>query len=68
MDLSPREVVPTAVGRRRKRPWLAISVLVAVLVGGWFGAEYGARRFANPVVRRFLGVVLAVAGGKMLLV
>jgi cytochrome c-type biogenesis protein CcmE len=34
VDLSPREVVPTAVGRRRKRPWLAISVLVAVLVGG----------------------------------
>jgi len=34
VDLSPREVVPTAVGRRRKRPWLAIAVLVVVLVGG----------------------------------
>jgi uncharacterized membrane protein YfcA len=39
-----------------------------VLVGGWLGAEYGSRRFANPVVRRFLAVVLAVAGGKMALV
>jgi uncharacterized membrane protein YfcA len=39
-----------------------------VLVGGWLGAEYGSRRFANPVVRRFLAVVLAVAGGKMVLV
>jgi uncharacterized membrane protein YfcA len=39
-----------------------------VLVGGWIGAEYGSRRFANPVVRRFLAAVLAVAGGKMVLV
>ncbi len=34
MDLSPREVVPTAQGRKRKRPWLAMSVLGLVLVGG----------------------------------
>jgi len=40
----------------------------AVLVGGWLGAEYGSRRFANPVVRRVLAVVLAVAGAKMVLV
>lgn len=40
----------------------------AVLIGGWLGAEYGSRRFANPVVRRVLGVVLALAGGKMVLV
>ena len=39
-----------------------------VLIGGWLGAEHGSRRFANPVVRRFLAVVLAVAGGKMVLV
>lgn len=39
-----------------------------VLVGGWLGAEYGSRRFTNPVVRRFLAAVLAVAGGKMVLV
>jgi uncharacterized protein len=41
---------------------------VAVLVGGWLGAEYGARRFANPVVRRVLAVVLALAGAKMIMV
>jgi uncharacterized membrane protein YfcA len=40
----------------------------AVLVGGWLGAEYGSRRFANPVVRRMLAVVLALAGGKMIAV
>ena len=37
----------------------------AVLVGGWLGAEYGSRRFANPVVRRVLAVVLALADAKM---
>lgn len=40
----------------------------AVLVGGWLGAEYGSRRFANPFIRRLLAVVLAVAGAKMLFV
>jgi uncharacterized membrane protein YfcA len=43
-------------------------LVVAVLAGGWLGADYGSRRFANPVVRRFLAVVLALAGGKMILV
>ncbi|HEY3073826.1 MAG TPA: sulfite exporter TauE/SafE family protein [Burkholderiales bacterium] len=38
----------------------------AVLAGGWFGAEYGSRRFANPFIRRMLAVVLALAGAKML--
>lgn len=45
--------------------WL---LAVAVLAGGWLGAEYGSRRFANPVVRRVLAIVLAVAGAKMVLV
>lgn len=38
----------------------------AVIAGGWVGAEYGSRRFANPLVRRILAVVLALAGAKML--
>lgn len=41
---------------------------VAVVAGGWLGAEYGSRRFANPVVRRVLAVVLALAGAKMVMV
>jgi uncharacterized membrane protein YfcA len=46
----------------------ATWVLAAVVaVGGWLGAEYGSRRFANPIVRRVLGVVLLVAGAKMML-
>jgi hypothetical protein len=39
-----------------------------VIIGGWLGAEYGSRRFANPVVRRLLAVVMALAGAKMVLV
>src|SRR5438067_3579369 len=43
-----------------------VWVLVpAVLVGGWLGAEYGSRRFANPLVRRILAIGLALAGAKM---
>jgi uncharacterized membrane protein YfcA len=45
--------------------WLLVG---GVVVGGWFGAEYGSRRFANPVIRRVLAVVLAVAGAKMVAV
>jgi uncharacterized protein len=41
---------------------------VAVLAGGWLGAEYGSRRFANPLVRRVLAAVLALTGVKMVLV
>ena len=51
-------VLPTYV-------WILVP---AVLVGGWLGAEYGSRRFANPVVRRVLAVVLALAGAKMVAV
>ena len=40
----------------------------AVIAGGWLGAEFGSRRFANPVVRMMLAVVLALAGSKMVLV
>ena len=46
-------------------PAYVMPLGIAVLAGGWLGAEYGARRFANPLVRRVLAVVLALAGGKM---
>jgi len=39
---------------------------LAVLAGGWLGAEYGSRRFTNPFIRRMLAIVLALAGAKML--
>jgi hypothetical protein len=49
-------------------PDYAWWLMAAVMVGGWAGAEYGSRRFANPLIRRVLAVVLAIAGGKMVLV
>ena len=49
-------------------PDYAWWLMAAVLVGGWVGAEYGSRRFANPLIRQVLAVVLAIAGGKMVLV
>ena len=49
-------------------PDYAWWLMAAVLVGGWSGAEYGSRRFANPLIRRLLAFVLAIAGGKMVLV
>ena len=45
--------------------WILVAV---VLVGGWLGAEYGSRRFTNPLIRRMLAIVLAVAGAKMITV
>ena len=48
-------------------PGYVVLLIPAVLAGGWFGAEYGSRRFANPVVRQVLAVVLVLAGGKMVL-
>jgi uncharacterized membrane protein YfcA len=49
-------------------PDYAWWLMVAVLVGGWAGAEYGSRRFGNPLIRQVLAVVLGIAGGKMVLV
>lgn len=48
-------------------PGYAWFLVPAVLIGGWLGAEYGSRRFANPVVRRMLAAVLGLAGAKMVL-
>src|SRR3990172_8212158 len=54
-------------GRAALPPQIGI-LAGAMLIGGWLGAEFGSRRFANPLIRRVLGVVLALAGGKMVLV
>jgi len=41
--------------------------VVAALVGGAIGAEYGSRRLGNPSIQRLLALVLLVAGIKMIL-
>ena len=54
MDLSPREVVPTAPGRKRKRPWLALGVLLVVLLAG--GALV-AKFLTSAIERNFISEV-----------
>jgi uncharacterized protein len=56
------------VARSAVLPEYVIPLAIAVVAGGWLGAEYGSKRFANPLVRRVLAVVLALAGGKMVAV
>jgi uncharacterized membrane protein YfcA len=41
--------------------------LIAVLAGGWIGTCLGVRRLSIPILRKLLGVVLVIAGGKLLL-
>lgn len=40
---------------------------VAAVIGGYIGADYGSKRFANPVILGLLSLVLGIAGFKMLL-
>jgi uncharacterized membrane protein YfcA len=56
-------VMQTAVTLPPALPYWAL----AAVAGGFIGAEYGSRRLANPVLKKLLAVVLAIAGGKMIL-
>lgn len=40
--------------------------VLAAVVGGYIGAEFGSKRLANPTIRKLLAIVLVLAGGKML--
>lgn len=40
--------------------------VIAALVGGYLGAEFGSRRLGNPMIQRLLSLVLLVAGIKMI--
>ncbi len=61
-------LVAISVAGSAALPGYVAILAPAVLIGGWLGAEYGSRRFANPLVRRVLAVVLGLAGAKMILV
>ncbi|MBT4309837.1 MAG: sulfite exporter TauE/SafE family protein, partial [Anaerolineae bacterium] len=39
---------------------------IAVIFGGWIGAEYGSRRLPNLLIRKILAGILLVGGAKML--
>jgi uncharacterized membrane protein YfcA len=39
----------------------------AAVIGGYLGAEYGSRRLQAPAIQRLLGLVLVIAGLKMII-
>ncbi len=39
---------------------------IAVILGGWIGAEYGSRKLPDPIIRQVLAVILLLGGIKML--
>jgi len=53
-----------------KNPTLPTTLpywVLAVVIGGYIGAEYGSKRLATPAIRKALALVLLIAGVKMLL-
>ena len=57
-------------GVMTKHPALPATLpywVLAAVIGGYIGAEYGSKRLAVPAIRKALAVVLLIAGVKMLL-
>lgn len=48
-------------------PLFALSFAAAAIVGGVFGSSLGSRRFQPVLIKRLLGVVLLIAGAKLVL-
>lgn len=48
-------------------PSLAVPLAAAALVGGAIGSFCGSRRFPHQVIRRLLGIVLLIAGAKLVM-
>lgn len=57
-------------GVMTKNPTLPTTLpywVLAAMIGGYIGAEYGSKRLALPAIRKALALVLVIAGAKMLL-
>lgn len=48
-------------------PEVAPYWILAVIIGGYLGAEIGSKRLKNPIILKLLGIVLVTAGIKMFL-
>jgi hypothetical protein len=46
--------------------WTLLPLIVAALLGGYLGARWGARHATPLTIRRLLGIVLTIAGVKLL--
>jgi uncharacterized protein len=55
------------VASTKQLPFFALPLAVTAIVGGSVGSYYGSRRFSPVAIKRLLGVVLTIAGVKMLL-
>jgi uncharacterized membrane protein YfcA len=49
----------------KQLPAFALPLAFAAIAGGSAGSYFGSRRFSPVVIKRFLGVVLVIAGLKM---
>lgn len=49
-------------------PWFIWILIPVVIFGGYVGSEYGSKTIGGPMLRRLLGVVLVVAGLKLIFV
>ena len=55
------------VAGTKELPSFALSFAVAAIIGGLFGSYFGSRRFSPLIIKRLLGVVLTIAGLKLIL-
>lgn len=51
----------------KELPFFALPLALSAVVGGSVGSYLGSRRFSANAIKRLLGIVLAIAGFKMLL-
>lgn len=54
------------VASTKELPFFALSFAAAAVVGGIFGSYLGSRRFSPVIIKRLLGVVLLIAGAKLI--
>jgi hypothetical protein len=50
----------------REFPAFALALVAAAGIGGTIGSYFGSRRFNPVVIKRFLAVVLLIAGTKLI--
>ncbi|MFM9836597.1 MAG: sulfite exporter TauE/SafE family protein [Methylophilaceae bacterium] len=58
------------IGVLQKSPKLPVGLpywVIAAVLGGLIGAEFGSKRLANPSIKRLLALVLVIAGIKLIL-
>lgn len=55
------------IGSTKQAPSFALVLVAAAGFGGFIGSYFGSRRFDPTIIKRFLAVVLLIAGAKLIL-